>query len=79
MSRKHISSIKGIIRFRWQFLRLALTARFCYTKGHASTTTTMITHTMVHPSLGQVLIKQGWKASLPDMRLNKFVRVASAL
>ena len=38
----------------------------------------MITHTMIHPSLGQVLIRQGWKASLLDVRLNKFVRVASA-
>ena len=35
----------------------------------------MITHTMVHPSLGQRLIKQGWKASLPDVRLSKFMRV----
>ena len=33
---------------------------------------------MVHHSLGQVRIRQGWKASLPDMGLNKFVRVTSA-
>ena len=32
--------IKGIVRFLWQFLRLTLTARVCYPKGHASTTTT---------------------------------------
>ena len=38
----------------------------------------MITHTMVHPSLGQVLIRQGGEASLPNVGLNKFVRVASA-
>ena len=38
----------------------------------------LITHIMVHPSLGQVLIRQGWEASLPDMELNKFMRVASA-
>ena len=33
---------------------------------------------MVHHSLGQVLIRQGWEASLLDVGLNKFVRVASA-
>ena len=33
---------------------------------------------MVHSSLGQVFIRQRWEASLPDMGLNKFVRVASA-
>ena len=32
---------------------------------------------MIYPSLGQVLIRQGWEAFLLDMRLNKFVRVAS--
>ena len=37
-----------------------------------------ITHIMIHHSLGQVLIRQGWEASLPDVGLNKFVRVASA-
>ena len=40
--------------------------------------TKRITHTMVHHSLGQVLIRQGWEASLLDVGLNKFVRVASA-
>ena len=34
--------------------------------------------TMVHPSLGQVLIRQGCEASLPNVGLNKFVRVAFA-
>ena len=29
------------------------------------------THTMVHPSLGQVLIRQGWKVSLIDVGLSK--------
>ena len=38
----------------------------------------LITHTMVHISLSQVLIRLGWEASLPDVGLNKFVRVASA-
>ena len=33
---------------------------------------------MIHHSLAQVLIRQEWKASLPDMGLNKFVRVTSA-
>ena len=33
---------------------------------------------MVHHSLGQVLIRQEWKAFLPNMGLNKFVRVTSA-
>ena len=37
----------------------------------------VITHTMIYPSLGQVLIRQGWEEFLLDMRLNKFVRVAS--
>ena len=37
----------------------------------------MITHTMVHLFLGQVLIRQGYEASLPVVRLNKFVRVVS--
>ena len=36
-----------------------------------------ITHTMVHPFLGQVLIRQGWEAFLPNVGLNKFVRVTS--
>ena len=35
----------------------------------------MITHTMVHHFLGQVLIRQGYETSLPDVRLNKFMRV----
>ena len=35
-----------------------------------------MTHTMVHLSLGQVLIRQGCEASLPNVGLNKFVRVA---
>ena len=34
-----------------------------------------ITHTMVHSSLGQVLIRQGWKASLPDVGLSKTLRI----
>ena len=34
--------IKGIVRFGWQFLRLAPTAWVCYPKGHASTTTTHV-------------------------------------
>ena len=38
---------------------------------------THITHTMVHHSLGQVLIKQGWEASLPDVGLSKSVRVGA--
>ena len=33
---------------------------------------------MVYSSLGQVLIRQRWEASLLDVGLNKFVRVASA-
>jgi len=37
-----------------------------------------ITHTMVHHFLGQVLKRQGWEASLPDVGINKFVRVTSA-
>ena len=37
----------------------------------------LITHTMVHHSLSQVLIRQEWEASLPNVGLNKFVRVAS--
>ena len=37
-----------------------------------------IRHTMLHPSLGQVLIRQGWKASLPDVGLNKSIRMTSA-
>ena len=49
------------------------------TLGSGVTLTDLLnpTHIMVHPSLGQVLIRQGWEASLPDMGLNKFVRVAS--
>ena len=38
----------------------------------------LITHAMVHSSLGQVHIRQGWEVSLPDVGLNKFVRVALA-
>ena len=38
---------------------------------------TKITYTMVHPSLGQVLIRQGWEVSFPNVGLNKFVSVAS--
>ena len=34
-----------------------------------------ITHTTVHPSLGQRFIRQGWEASLLDVGLNKFVQV----
>ena len=34
-----------------------------------------ITHTMVHSSLGQVLIRQGWEASLPDVGLSKTLRI----
>ena len=37
-----------------------------------------ITHIMIYHSLGQVLIRQGWEASFPDVGLNKFVKVASA-
>ena len=36
-----------------------------------------ITHTIAHYSLGQVLIRQGWDTSLPNVGLNKFTRVAS--
>ena len=39
---------------------------------------THITHTMVHHSLGQVLIKQGWEASLPDVGLSKTLRIRLA-
>ena len=35
----------------------------------------MITHTMLHYSLGQVLIRQGWEASLPNVGLSKSVQV----
>ena len=35
----------------------------------------LITHTTVHPSLGQRLIRQGWEASVPDVGLSKFMRV----
>ena len=38
----------------------------------------MIIHIMVYPSLDQVLIRQRWEASLPDVGWNKFVRMASA-
>ena len=50
------------------------------TLGSGVTLTDLLnpTHIMVHPSLGQVLIRQGWEASLPDVELNKFVKVASA-
>ena len=41
-------------------------------------TCSVITHTIIYPSLGQVLIRQGWEASLPIVGLNKFVRMASA-
>ena len=37
-----------------------------------------IIHTIVHHFLSQVLVRQGWEASLSDVRLNKFVRVVSA-
>ena len=40
-----------------------------------SSPTKWITHTTVHPSLDQKLIRQGWEASLPDVGLSKFVRV----
>ena len=33
------------------------------------------THTTVHPSLDQRLIRQGWEASLSDVGLSKFVQV----
>ena len=32
---------------------------------------------VVHSSLGQKFIRHKWKASLPDVRLSKFVKVAS--
>ena len=35
-------------------------------------------YTMVHPYLGQVLIRQGWEASLPDMELSKTLRIKLA-
>ena len=38
---------KGIVCFRWQFLRLAPTARLCYPKGHASTTTVCCSGTLL--------------------------------
>ena len=38
----------------------------------------MIIHIIVYLSLDQVLIRQRWEASLPDVGWNKFVRVASA-
>ena len=34
-----------------------------------------ITHTMVHPFLGQVLIRQEWEVSIPDVGLNKTLRI----
>ena len=34
-----------------------------------------ITHTMVHPFLGQVLIMQEWEVSLPDVGSNKTLRI----
>ena len=37
----------------------------------------VITHTMVHPSLSQVLIRQGWEASFIDVGLSKSVRVGA--
>ena len=33
---------------------------------------------MVPPSLGQVLIRQGWEASLPDVGLSKTLRIRLA-
>ena len=36
---------------------------------------THITHTMVHHSLGQVLIRQGWEAFLPTVGLSKILRI----
>ena len=34
-----------------------------------------ITHTMVHHFLGQVLIRQEWEVSIPDVGLNKTLRI----
>ena len=48
-----------------------------YLIGERFVPLTKITYTMVHPSLGQVLIRQGWEVSFPNVGLNKFVRVAS--
>ena len=38
----------------------------------------VLTHTMVHPSLGQVLIRQRWEVSLPDVGLSKTLRIRPA-
>ena len=37
----------------------------------------MITYTMVHPSLGQVLIRQGCEVSFLDVGLSKSVQVGA--
>ena len=55
--------IKGIVRFGWQFLRLAPTARVCYLKRHASTITTVV----VHSCLQLRLIKHEWGTSFFDV------------
>ena len=34
--------IKGIVRFGWQFLKLAPSTWFCYPEGHTSTITTPV-------------------------------------
>ena len=57
--------IKGIVRFGWQFLRFALTARICYPERHASTTTTRVV--VVHSCLQLRLIRHEWGASFFDV------------
>ena len=59
-----------------QFFRLAHVITHTMVMG-VITIVCVLTHIMIHHSLGQVFIRQGWEASLPDVRLSKFVRMGA--
>ena len=60
--------IKGIVRFGWQFLRLAPIAQVCYPIGHfVGEDPPAVCVVVVHSSLQPRLIRHEWGASFFDV------------
>ena len=71
--------IKDIVRFGWQFLRLAPITRVCYLEGHASTTSgTLLPSAKAYKAwVGCIFLRCGSKFQklLTSLAKNKTVRV----
>ena len=68
----------GLSKFVWVEHKSILThPKANNTWLEAETKVLPLTHTRVYSSLGQRFIRQGWKVSLSDVRLSKFMRMGS--